>query len=85
MLKMFAENTHFTIDAAERSHNFDALINILKLNFRLIATLKERLSMTHQEDTLPEILLLTCEERSRVQGGRGSHISQATLENILPP
>ena len=52
MLKMFAENTHFTIDAAERSHNFDALINILKLNFRLIATLKEKLSMTHQEDTL---------------------------------
>ena len=60
-------------------------INIFKLNFRLIATLKERISMTHQEDTLQEILSMTFEERSRVKARRGDHLCKASLENILPP
>ena len=83
MLKCFADNTPFVNDAAERC--FLCLINIFKLNFRLIATLKERISKTHQEDTLQEILSLTCVERSRVKARRGDHLSKASLENILPP
>ena len=44
-----------------------------------------RISMTHQEDTLQEILSMTFEERSRVKARRGDHLSKASLENILPP
>lgn len=41
--------------------------------------------MTHQEDTLQEILSMTFDERSRVKARRGDHLSKASLENILPP
>ena len=58
---------------------------MFKLNFRLIGTLKERISMTHQEDTLQEILSLTCEERSRVKARRGGQLSKSSLEKILSP
>ena len=51
--------------------------------FRLINTIKGRLSMTHDEETFQELLALTCKERSRVRARRGGHISKEQLMNKL--
>ena len=83
MLKCFAENTPFVNDAAERF--FFVPYQYFQIEFQVDCHLKERISMTHQEDTLQEILSMTFEERSRVKARRGDHLSKASLENILPP
>ena len=83
MLKCFAENTPFVNDAAERF--FFVPYQYFQIEFQVDCHLKERISMTHQEDTLQEILSMTFEERSRVKARRGDHLCKASLENILPP
>ena len=51
----------------------------------MIATMKERISTTTNDDTFQEILTLTCEERSKVRRSqKAKHFTKDTLKDNLP-